>query len=175
MNSLVLRYFELLREYNEQVNIYSKHSYDKLPFHAEDSTCLASIIRNDRLTVVDFGSGSGFPSIIIAIMNPNNKVYAVESKHKKCVFLEYVRHDLGLDNLIIINQNVFEFVRTVQFKVDVVTAKAFASFDKVYKLASVISSKGMRIYIPYSKKQVDMVNQDDIIYQDPFYYRQFRF
>jgi 16S rRNA (guanine527-N7)-methyltransferase len=86
MPDLIDRYIALLKEYNEHTNIYSKKAYDKLDFHIQDCITLANLIGNQTISVVDFGSGSGLPSIIIAISNPNNQVVAVESKSRKSVF-----------------------------------------------------------------------------------------
>ena len=62
----------------------------------------------------DFGSGSGLPSIPMAINNPKNTIYAVESKkQKKSKFLDHVKKQLNLDNLIIINSNIYEWTAPV--------------------------------------------------------------
>ena len=86
------KYIKLLKEYNEHTNIYSKNAYDKLNFHIEDSQEIAKIIKNTKQTIIDIGSGSGLPSIIIAIENPNNKVIAVESKSRKIDEIDYKKY-----------------------------------------------------------------------------------
>ncbi len=75
-------YVDLLQSANEQVNLYSKKTYDHLPFHIQDSLNLAEMANHAKI-IVDMGSGSGFPSVIMAIQNPQSQVVAIESKGKK--------------------------------------------------------------------------------------------
>jgi 16S rRNA G527 N7-methylase RsmG len=81
-----LGYVEELLAYNERTNVYSKTAYGKLPFHVADSLTLALDIRDTigaRRGVLDLGSGSGLPSVLIACVNPELPVFAVESKSRK--------------------------------------------------------------------------------------------
>ena len=144
-------YVTLLKDYNTHTNIYSKASYNKLDFHINDSLTLAEIITNSNQTVFDFGSGSGFPAIPIAIQNKKNKVYAIESKSRKTNFLSTVKETLELSNLIIVNKNLFEWKPTE--KPTIITAKAFSSLEKIETIAKKLKLKTLSIYIPISKKQ----------------------
>ena len=75
--------------------------------------------------IIDFGSGSGFPSIILAIFfkvhKKNMKVEMYEKSYKKCKFLEKVSKELNL-NTEIIQKNIFE-----QKDIDeiIITSRAF--------------------------------------------------
>ena len=61
---------ELLR-YNEHTNVYSKTAYAHLPFHVHDSITLGLVIAEASGSgVLDLGSGSGLPSLLIACVNP---------------------------------------------------------------------------------------------------------
>jgi 16S rRNA (guanine(527)-N(7))-methyltransferase RsmG len=51
------------------------------------------------VSVMDVGSGAGFPAVPLAIMNSELSVTALESSQKKSVFLKEVKQELGLDNL----------------------------------------------------------------------------
>jgi 16S rRNA (guanine(527)-N(7))-methyltransferase RsmG len=147
-------YIKLLKKYNETTNIYSKKSYDKLPFHIEDSVNIANMITDDKLTVVDIGSGSGFPSVITAICNKNNKVYAVESKSRKCEFLRLCKHELALENYEIINMDVNEFLnKQKKGFADFFTAKAFGPMQKTEKIFVQTKKPGAKLIIPISKQQ----------------------
>jgi 16S rRNA (guanine527-N7)-methyltransferase len=146
-------YINLLKEYNEHTNIYSKKAYDKLDFHVQDSMEIARLIKNTDQVVMDMGSGSGLPSIIIAIQNPNNKVIAVESKSRKSNFLKECKEKLDLKNYTVINDNITEYLHKEKPKANVITAKAFAPFEKCYKLALRMSKRGTRLIVPISGKQ----------------------
>ncbi len=171
MFDLIDRYIALLKEYNEHTNIYSKKAYDKLDFHIQDCITLASLIGNQTISVVDFGSGSGLPSIILAISNPNNQVVAVESKSRKAVFLSRVVEELNLSNITIINQNLYEWARTVEQPFDVVTAKAFGSIEKIKGIAKHIIKKGQsKMFVPISYDQSLFFDGESVINKAPYYY-----
>ncbi|MFT5171408.1 MAG: 16S rRNA (guanine527-N7)-methyltransferase, partial [Candidatus Marinamargulisbacteria bacterium] len=135
MKTKIDQFIDLLKAYNMHTNIYSEKAYDKLPFHIDDSKVLAGLISNKPLTVFDFGSGSGLPSAIIAILNPNNTVYAIESKSRKSKFLCQVAESLSLTNYKIVNQNIIEFARESRPKPDIITAKAFGPIEKTLDFA----------------------------------------
>ena len=78
-------YSNLLKEYNKKFNLTSitedKEIYLK---HFYDSLCLFKVKKLfDNLTLLDVGTGAGFPGIPIAIVNPNIEVTLLESNAKK--------------------------------------------------------------------------------------------
>jgi len=157
----IQRYISLLKDYNELTNVYSKKAYDSLPFHVNDSLTLASLIGNKALTVVDMGSGSGLPSIIIALTNPNNTLIALESKSRKTVFLEKVAKALGLSNYNVVNQNIMEYCQNRKKAADIITAKAFGPLSKSLLLAKKLAKKGGHLYVPISAKQSEKIQLID--------------
>ena len=85
---------ELLR-YNERTNVYSKSAYEHLPFHVQDSVVLAEHLASQQPSdggggVLDLGSGSGLPSVVLACVMPDRPVFAIESKSRKTRFLTQV-------------------------------------------------------------------------------------
>ena len=93
----VQEYVRLLLAYNERTNVYSKSAYDKLPFHIEDSMTLALLVGKEaRHGSLDLGSGSGLPSLVIACVNPELPVWAIESKSRKTRFLAHAAKQLDL-------------------------------------------------------------------------------
>lgn len=172
----IARYIELLKAYNERVNVYSRRSYDRLDFHVQDSLYLAQLVSNQPFEVMDMGSGSGFPSVILAIMNPRNQVTAVESKVKKADFLSWVGRELSLENYRVVNQDVREYIARGKPNPHVVTAKAFASYEDISKIIRPLLGKKMRLIVPISKAQyeelavVPRVSFDLSFSQEGFYY-----
>ena len=146
-------YITHLKEYNTHTNIYSKNAYAQLDTHIKDSLTLATIIGNQGCTLFDFGSGSGLPSVCIAIKNPNNQVYAIESKSRKTRFLDLIKTELNLNNFHVINQNINEFIHKTPLKPSIITAKAFGSPEKIIAFAKKIKSNCPKIYIPISARQ----------------------
>ena len=162
LNKLDL-YISLLKVYNEKVNVYSKTAYDRLPFHIEDSIHIADLISNQNHTVMDMGSGSGLPSIPIAIHNPNNLVFAIETRHKKCDFLRHIKKELDLKNFEVIQNNVLDFSYKNKQTPQFVTAKAFAPTPKAIALAKKLGGPGAQLIVPISNNQKASLLRDKIV------------
>ena len=164
-------YVTLLKRYNEHTNIYSKSAYDQLAFHVQDGVTLGNLLPSRALTIFDFGSGSGLPALPLAIMNADYTVYAIESKSRKTTFLTQVKEALALSNLHVITSNLFEWQAPV--KADIITAKAFASPEKIQKISKKLRQDHATIWIPMSAVQIKqyreipsatVVQQDDFLY-----------
>ncbi len=156
---LIDRYVNVLKEYNETTNIYSKKAYDKLDFHIQDSLKLAEIIGDDHLLVYDFGSGSGLPSIPHAIANPSNSVLAFESKSRKTRFLSHAADVLGLENYQVETVNIVEYGRQLVEAPDIITAKAFTPYESIHTYTKGFVRKGTVLYIPISAIQYSVYSQ----------------
>jgi 16S rRNA (guanine(527)-N(7))-methyltransferase RsmG len=172
-NSSHEQYKNLLKTYNEHTNIYSKNAYDHLEKHILDSITLAKIIGNKPSTLFDFGSGSGLPSVLIALENPKLQVYAIESKSRKTKFLDLVKEALHLQNFHVINENINEFIHKTNLKPRYITAKAFGPPEKILSFATKINHAKPTIYIPISEAQAkdySLISNARIIHQNNFIY-----
>ncbi|MBR5192484.1 MAG: 16S rRNA (guanine(527)-N(7))-methyltransferase RsmG [Clostridia bacterium] len=134
LNSLQLerfnKYYELLVYYNKQFNltaitekqeVYEKHFID-------------SVLGNNYLngkTLLDVGSGGGFPAIPIKILKEELNVTLLEATGKKCEFLKTVIKELNLENIKVINDRAEILAKDVNFreKFDIVTARAVARLN----------------------------------------------
>ena len=148
------KYIDLLKEYNQQVNIYSKKAYHHLDFHIQDSINIAKYVSElGALKVIDLGSGSGLPSAINAIINPKIHCIALESKEKKRTFLFHVKHHLNLTNYEIFEGDIQRFASLKNSHSDCYTAKAFAPIDKVIKTVKKLTKKPTKVIVPISHHQ----------------------
>jgi len=168
-------YIDFLKHYNETTNIYSRKAYDRLPFHSEDSVNIANIIGDTASVILDIGSGSGFPSIVIAIQNTKNKVFGVESKLKKAAFLSMAKNKLQLKNYHVVRSDILEYARAPFFvAADFITAKAFAPLGDVISLVSQFAKKKQTLIVPISVNQISQIpklkNGERVIQKDPFFY-----
>lgn len=96
-----------------------------------DCAPIINIIPTNK-SVLDLGSGGGFPGILLAITKPNNKISLLESSRKKCYFLKLVVETLELKNTTILNTTITKTNKIGVF--DIITARAFASINKIIKL-----------------------------------------
>ena len=102
----------------EKEQVYLKHFYD--------SITLSKIIKLDKQSFCDIGTGAGFPGIVLKIMFPNLKVTLIESNGKKCNFLNIIKDKLNLNNLTIINERAEIYSKNNREQFDIVTSRAVA-------------------------------------------------
>lgn len=130
-------YCNFLLEYNKHINltaikeendIYLKHFYDSL-------TLTKVIDLNEYNTLLDIGSGAGFPGMVLKIFFPKLKVYLVDSNNKKCKFLLELKEKLNVDNLIVINNRIENLYNEFLNSIDIVTARAVTNLPVLTELA----------------------------------------
>lgn len=129
------RYAEMLRDWSSRMNLVAPSTLADIENrHFADSAQLADVLPAD-VDVYDFGSGAGFPGVVLAILG--RRVTCIESIGKKVAFLNAVRDELKLDNLTIFHGRVEDFLKQNTGKNDkkagnfVITARAFAPLVKI--------------------------------------------
>lgn len=129
------RYAELLREWSVKMNLVAPSTLGDIETrHFADSAQLADILPRD-VEIIDFGSGAGFPGVVLAILGWH--VTCIESIGKKVNFLNAVRTELQLENLTIYHGRVENFLPAFLIKNAknagrfVITARAFAPLVKI--------------------------------------------
>ncbi len=121
-------YCSLLLTWQRRFNLIGKSTEDDIwQRHFLDSAQLMKLGRPGSLRLVDFGSGAGFPGMVLALMGQTG-VELVESSEKKCVFLEEV--SMSTKTPVIVSRVRFEEVRRPD-PADVVTARAVAPLQKL--------------------------------------------
>lgn len=123
-------YEDLLMEWNARFNltaireveqIRSKHFLDSL-------TCLLAFGDQKPISLIDIGTGAGFPGIVLKIMNPSMKLTLVESVGKKVKFCEHVVTALKLDNVRVLKERAEDLGQSKEHreKYDWAVARAVA-------------------------------------------------
>ncbi|MFV0530604.1 MAG: 16S rRNA (guanine(527)-N(7))-methyltransferase RsmG [Flavobacteriales bacterium] len=113
---LLLKYFEnlteiqqkqfielekLYREWNEKINVISRKDIDQLyERHVLHALAIAKVIQfNSGASVMDVGTGGGFPGIPLAILFPETHFYLIDSIGKKIKVVDQVKKELNLKNV----------------------------------------------------------------------------
>lgn len=140
-------------KWNDKINLISKTSAENIwNRHIIDSLQLIKFIESKDLVLYDFGSGAGFPAIVLAIAGkqffPNLKITLIESIGKKAMFLNEVKNILNLD--INILQNRIE--KTNLPKANIITSRALASLDKLLYYAEPFCDKNTKLIFPKGEK-----------------------
>jgi len=109
--------------------------------HIVDSVQILPHISEAAKTHLDFGSGGGFPGLVIASAFSQKEAYRawqsdlVESVGKKSVFLNTVRRDLGLKAKIHQLRIENYSAQNIESGYDLITARALADLDKLFEYA----------------------------------------
>ena len=123
----------LLSDWNSRQNLVSKSSLaDIWKRHIWDSAQLAALIPAEARSLVDLGSGAGFPALILAGLRPDLRVTLYEATAKKCRFL--AEGAAALNVTVDIRNGRIEDAARQAF--DVVTARACAPLDVLLAYAS---------------------------------------
>lgn len=131
-------YYEMLVEWNNKFNMTTiLEEKDVFLLHFYDSLCLSKATNlNNEITLCDFGTGAGFPGLVIAIVFDKIKVTLIESNQKKCLFLNAVIDKLHLNNVLVVNERIENYGSIVREKFDVVTCRAVTSIPMILELSS---------------------------------------
>ena len=95
-------FYKKLVEDNEKFNLTSITAFEEVAYkHFIDSIYKKDVFETNK-SVVEIGSGAGFPSVPLAIERADLKFTLIESNNKKCNFLNEVKDMLGLQNVTVI-------------------------------------------------------------------------
>lgn len=124
------RYFELLVEWNEKINLTAitepkevaiKHMIDSITAYDEN-------LFKDGTTVIDVGTGAGFPGLPLKIFCPEIKLTLMDSLNKRIKFLQTVVEELGLKDVECVHARAEEGARNKKYResFDIAVSRAVA-------------------------------------------------
>ena len=125
------KYMNLLIEWNKKINLTAITDPNEIILkHFIDSITILKYIKDDS-TVVDVGTGAGFPGIPLSIMNPTLKITLVDSLNKRLTFLQEVINELNLKNVELVHARAEEFGQNKKYreKFDIATSRAVANLS----------------------------------------------
>ncbi len=121
------RYAALLTEWNQKMNLTAITQYEEiLEKHFYDSLLASQCVAmNGKLC--DVGAGAGFPSLPLKIAFPDLNVTILEPIGKRCIFLNEVIDQLGLQGVQVMNVRAEDAAKDLRESFDLVTARAVAN------------------------------------------------
>ncbi|MDH7911476.1 16S rRNA (guanine(527)-N(7))-methyltransferase RsmG [Winogradskyella sp. SYSU M77433] len=108
---------DLYKDWNSKINVVSRKDIDELYLrHVLHSLGIAKVMRfTDGSSILDVGTGGGFPGVPLAIMFPNCKFHLVDSINKKLKVINAVAESIGLDNVKTTHSRVEALDETYDF------------------------------------------------------------
>lgn len=119
-------YMNLLKEWNKNINLTAIiDDRDIIIKHFIDSLTINKYLKNKK-SIIDVGTGAGFPGIPIKIANTNLKVDLLDSLNKRINFLNEVIKKCNMENITTIHSRIEDFATKKREEYDVATSRAVA-------------------------------------------------
>ena len=126
-------YALFLKEYNEKINLTAITDYEEIiDKHFYDSLLAADGTLSG--TLVDVGTGAGFPGVVLKIVFPELHVILLEPLQKRCIFLELLIEKLELQGIEVVRGRGEEYSLQHREEYDYVTARAVTNMNKLIEI-----------------------------------------
>ena len=154
-----IKYYELLVEWNEFMNLTAITEWNEvLKKHFIDSISLIKLlpeIKDKELSVIDIGTGAGFPGIPLKIAFPNLKITLLDSLQKRVKFLNEVICQLGLNDIDAVHGRAEDFAKpdSLREKYDICVSRAVANLSTLSELCIPFVKVG-GVFVSYKSEKI---------------------
>ena len=159
MLSKLEEFASLLHEWNQIHNLTGAKSIDAIYVNIVDSLYPLTFMKEPK-TLLDVGTGAGFPGLVLAIALPNTEVVLAEPLKKRVSFLKYAAMDLGLSNVKVEAKRV-EKLEHEAF--ELISSRAVTNTKLLLELTDTISNRDTE-YLFYKGSRV-FEEIEDVQYQ----------
>ena len=131
------KYYELLIEWNEKINLTAITEEDDVAVkHFLDSLNASNSMVKDGMSIIDVGTGAGFPGLPVKIANRGIKITLVDSLNKRINFLNEVISSLGLNDVETVHSRAEELGVNKDYreKYDMCVSRAVANLTTLCEL-----------------------------------------
>ena len=129
-----IQYYELLIEWNKVMNLTAITDLeDVIKKHFIDSLTIVKAICPKNKTIIDVGTGAGFPGIPIKIAFPETKIVLLDSLNKRINFLNEVIHQLNLKEIRTIHGRAEDYGKNPKYRgqFDLCVSRAVANLSSL--------------------------------------------
>ena len=131
----LLRYWELLAEKNKVMNLTAiTDPAEAARLHFLDSAALLALADLRGKTVVDVGTGAGFPGLPLKILEPSIQLTLLDAQRRRVDFLREVCGELGLEDVDCVHGRAEEFAQQHRETFDLAVSRAVAALPVLAEL-----------------------------------------
>ena len=156
LNKLSIFYDELLR-FNKKYNLISKSTESNIwDRHILDSAQITKYIGfEDNRSLSDFGTGAGFPGLVLSIFNKNTKFHVklYEKSNIKCDFLENIKNKLNLECDVVGRYQDDEITS------EYIVSRAFKKLDEILRISREIIKVNHKLIVLKGKNAENEINK----------------
>lgn len=161
--NLLDKYYKMIIEYNKHTNltritdekeVYLKHYYD--------SASLIKAVNLSNQSLLDVGTGAGFPGIVLKIIFPQLNVVLLDSLNKRVMFLNEVIKSLNLEKICAIHKRAEEYALENRERFDIVTSRAVANLRVLSELCIPMVKIG-GVFVPMKSDVSDELKEAESI------------
>lgn len=128
------KFIDLVLSENEKFNLTAILTKEEFKTrHIEDSLFPSKVFDFNNKTILDLGSGAGFPGIPLAIKFPSSIFILVEPLEKRANFLKMIKKELELENVEVLNIRMEDYDKN--HKVDVIVSRAVSELPILLELS----------------------------------------
>lgn len=149
-------YYELLEKTNQTMNLTAITGEENVArLHFLDCASILTETDLSGKTVMDIGTGAGFPGLVLKILRPETNLVLIDSLDKRIGFLREVCTQLGLSGVECIHGRAEELAGEYREKGDIVTSRAVAGLNVLSELC-----------LPYVKEEGMFVSMKGPDYEE---------
>ena len=155
------KYEKLLIKFNKKLNLVGKSTINEIwTRHFLDSSQVIDFIDKNTVSLIDLGSGAGFPGLIIAILAKDRKIHLkvklIEKSPKKASFLREIVNYLNL-NVEVININALTHAKKLE--ADIIVARAFKPLKIILQFLDKNTENWKKVFLFLGKTGQDELLQ----------------
>jgi len=148
----LLIYIEELQKWNKRINLIARNTppVDIVEKHFLDSLTLLPFLGKhspNRETLLDVGTGAGFPGLVLATALPDLKVILVEPRAKRVSFLRHIVRTLSLSNVEVIAERLENVPGVYPKNTNFITSRAVADPAVFLPMAASFIEQGTRVLL----------------------------
>ena len=129
-------YYNFLIDYNSHTNVTAITDEKEVYFkHFLDSLMVSKAVNLSNQTILDIGSGAGFPGIVLKIFYPDIKLTVLDSNNKKITFINMLLEKLNIKDVVTVCDRAENYMKNHLNEFDIVLSRAVAYADIITSLS----------------------------------------